>query len=260
MSYTLFRNDPSRWLIIQYPCGAGGKFLSMALQTIDCIASWNPKVEMGLMSYQDYVLTLWNTQEFTDWLINEPLSHWNTSLNFFSRSMARGENMSVKEFEKLTEYNADEYFKYIWVTDKIILDTYHKALLPKWWEQAQVISIASELDNPSYIDKLSTKLIPYRDGFGYNLLDRPHKDDANQNAQKYNNPWMFKMESKKKWIDWIIKKDSRLNLQINNPTIRNSELKNFEVIHRLIKSTAKHYKSNYNENDLKFLFDYWCNK
>jgi hypothetical protein len=251
--------DPSRWVILQYKPGCGGKFLATAYSCIDRVASWDFAYQSGKISWMDHVNSLWNINEQNRWIDKEPQQPW--GLPFFSRSMARGSNLSLSKFNSLADSQASEYFYEIWKQDLMLVDYYHRPELPVWWQQATVVKIDTDIHDPLWHQILLEKVCVWneQEKTGTNSLDKPWSNECNE--AKYNNQWRFAdFEDKKSWLNWIINNDYRLNFQLDNPDIYLKDLFDFDCLNNHVKKLAKKLHSQYNVDNLGYLHNHWVGK
>lgn len=181
-----------QWLITQFPCGAGGKFVCSLLFLFDQVEHWagiqDPAQQ--LLHYEQMV------SRPVPWLNKEPNTAWD--LTFFSRSYDRGNSISIDQFNQLTEQHASEHFRSAWSSGKIIVDHWHKPVRPVFWQQARSVVV-----NPNNIDLLKhlmmTKLfeVDRPRGVFVDLLDAPSAQVSTQNQQhqqQYHTPYEFEFD------------------------------------------------------------------
>lgn len=133
-----------RFLLLQYPNGAGGKFLLSCLFLFDEIAHWEIDVEQGKKTHLDWCYRTW-PKKISQWLIAEPNQPW--QLDFYSRRWFRGNNLSKDSFNLAVAQHASSYFHDCWQQGKIITDHWHKRSLPEFFLDARRIEILLASDD-----------------------------------------------------------------------------------------------------------------
>jgi len=252
--------QPSRWLILQYRPGSGGKFLSSCLQTIEKVAHWDPKVEHKEISFTDWVDQQWLHRGADKWIAYEPLHIWDTT--FFSRTYPRGNDISIKEYCQLMQQYANPYLNEILVGDKLILDYLCKTTPPIWWAESTILKLDAPIDCPVYKNFLLSKIYPWDSDTktGTIMLDKPLDDNKYQNARVYNNQFEFgPFDSADQWYQHVRTTDFRLNFEIEQPTIMTKDLLDYNLVEQYISNTALQLSSTFNKDDLKYLHNYWVN-
>jgi hypothetical protein len=253
--------DSSKWLILQYRPGAGGKFLCACLMTLDCVAHWDPRVERGDMSYQDWVRTQWIPSQQSKWIAFEPIHSWDNT--FFSRTFPRGNNFNLNEFNQLVNQHSSDYFKEVWASDKLILDFLNKSTFPIWWEDANHVKLDATTHCSIHRQFLLNKIYPWDpvSGIGTVMMDKPLVENKYQNAKVFNNTYEFgPFDSEDQWYNYIWTNDFRLNFKINSPDILVTDLITWERLLKFINHLADTLNTKANLSDLKFVFEYWMDK
>lgn len=254
-------NDPARWVILQYLPGSGGKFLCSALMTIDRISHWDYRVETGLMSFKDWVNTQWLKTNSDKWIAFEPLHDWHTT--FFSRTFPRGNDITLEQYNNLMNETASQYLKNVWRSDKLLLDFLNKAEWPRWWANSKHITLSADKDNDTYRQFLLNKIYPYDPvtKIGEIMMDKPIDENKYQNARKFANQYKFgPFDNIDQWYDFIWKNDFRLNFNVNDADFNLIDLLDYQSLHRKISKIADDLDSNFNSDDLYYLFEYWMLK
>ena len=253
--------DPSRWAILQYRPGAGGKMLMLCLMTIDKVAHWDPEVETGVLTHEESLSKYWNPQSIAGWVVSEPVVHWHSK--FYSRSYPRGDAISVDEYNHLMNIHSDDYFKYCWKSGKIILDYLHKPQLPSWHHGSMLLKLDADKHDPYYRETLLSKLYPWDPNtkIGTSLLDHPNFQPSTSNVLKFNNQYEFgPFESVTQWLEFVWSKYSTINFKITNPDLQMPDLFQFDKIESLISSVADDLDSTYNVQALRATYEYWLGK
>jgi hypothetical protein len=190
--------NTNQWIIAQYPCGAGGKFICVLLFLFDQVQHWygidNPYQQCDFFK---------NTLEQNVLWLSKELNHsW--GLDFFSRSYLRNNDLSSKQFNSLVQKHQSTGFKQAWENKKIIVDHWHKPVLPNFWSQA--LSVGIEIDDFEIYKKLILKKI-YRvdqnNKIIISLLDDPTQQvtDSNiKNLNTYKNDYVFHYDNLDKWL------------------------------------------------------------
>jgi hypothetical protein len=175
-----------QWVIVKFPCGSGGKFLSNCLFLFDRVAHWHQ--QQNTVNY--FKQTMLNTQQ-PSWLKRELNHQWN--LNFFSRSYQRNNDLSCKEFNQLVDEQASEYFRHCWSQGLDIVDHWAKPQLPAFWQSAKTVTIDID-DMASYEQLVMSKLYAVEGDSIVSLLDTPASVSTPDNvkyAKQYKNRWQF---------------------------------------------------------------------
>jgi hypothetical protein len=252
--------QPDRWLIVQYRPGSGGKFLLCALQTIEAVAHWDPRVEHNEITFIEWVNQQWLHRGSDKWIAYEPLHIWDTT--FFSRTYPRGNDIGLKEYQLAMDRCANPYLKEILLGNKLILDYNCKTELPIWWRDSTILTLDAPIDCPIYQNFLLNKIYPYdeKSKMGTIMLDKPLDDNRYQNAKVYNNQYVFgPFNSAAEWYSHVRNTDFRLNFNISNPTILTKDLLEYNLVEQYITQIANRLNSSFNENNLKYLHNYWLN-
>jgi hypothetical protein len=254
-------NDPSRWVILRYRPGTGGKFLCACLMTIDKIAHWDARVEHKEITFQAWVDTQWRQPEQSKWIAYEPLHDWHTT--FFSRTFPRGNNISLDEYNRAMNAGASPYLKQLWAGDKLILDFVNKETFPAWWQESYHITLDAEPNCPTHKKFLLSKIYPYNTEtkMGTSMMDKPLDENKYQNARVFANPYEFgPFNSEDEWYDYIWKTDFRLNFNLNHSDLLVNDLLDYSQLRAYISKVACDLDSSFDESDLDYLFNYWAVK
>lgn len=253
--------DPSRWVILRYRPGTGGKFLCACLMTIDRIAHWDRRVEHGELTYQQWVDTQWNHSKNSLWIAFEPLHDWNTT--FFSRTFPRGNDITLDQYNQDMNTYASDYLKHLWQSDKLILDFLHKQTFPSWWKESFHITLDARKNCNTHKTFLLSKIFPWDSttGLGTSMMDKPLVENKYQNAKVFANQFEFgPFDNESQWYDYIWKTDFRLNFEIDQPTLWLDDLLNFSTLEKNIQKIALDLNSSYNPDDLRYVWEVWMNK
>ncbi len=254
-------DDQSRWLILQYRPGTGGKFLCACLMTLECVAHWDPRVEYGEISYKEWVNTQWNFSDQTKWIAFEPLHSWD--LTFFSRTFPRGEEFSLTEFDSLVDQQSSQYFREVWKSNKLVLDFLNKQSVPKWWANAKKIKLDALSASPYHRQFLLGKIYPYdkSTGVGTVMMDKPLDENKYQNARVFKNPYEFgPFSTEEDWYNFIWSTDFRLNFNINDPDVLLEDLISWDSLLTFMQTLEKNLNTKLNIQDLNYVFEYWIQK
>ena len=196
-----------QWMIVKYPGGAGGKFVTSCLFLFDKVAHWH-----GIKDHRVIVDYFKNSMLDTteDWINREINHRWN--LNFFSRSHDRNNNLTEQEFNNLVDNNGSGYFKECWNNGLDILDYWSKPTLPKFWKNAKSFSLVID-DNEIYKNLVMTKLykIDYERNVIISLLDDHRnikRDKHKQHAELFNNQFEFPLTDINEFFEDVVKKKS----------------------------------------------------
>lgn len=178
-----------QWMILQYPAGAGGKFVGNCLFLFDKIAHWHG-IKDQYTTVEYFKKNLLNQDPL--WTNRELNHRWN--INFFSRCYTRNNDLRCVEFNQLVKEQASFYFQQCWNQQYTIVDCWHKPSLPDFWQKANSVTIV--LDNLEIyknlmfsklykIDKHKNKII--------SILDSPQvaTEENKKNVEMFNNPYEF---------------------------------------------------------------------
>jgi hypothetical protein len=178
-----------QWLITQFPCGAGGKFICSLLFLFDQVEHWAgiADPEQQFLHYQHIV------SQQLPWLSKEPNTDWD--LAFFSRSYERGNNINVDQFNQLVDQHASEHFRNTWASGRKVVDHWHKPHRPAFWQQAQSLVIHPN-NNDLLKHLMMTKLfqVDWQRQVFVDLLDAPTTQVSEHNQlyqQQYQNAHEF---------------------------------------------------------------------
>ena len=149
--------NTNQWIILNYPLGAGGKFLSSCFFQFSQVAHWARRSltpEQTLLWYQGTLPVAptdpWSPSEIdTPWIIPA------------SRAWPRGENLSEHEFNQLLDVPDNQYLTQCWNNGQYLVDFWHKSNKPAWWTNAQWITIYID-DMALYKKLVCTKLFEYQ--------------------------------------------------------------------------------------------------
>ncbi len=252
--------DPTRWVILQYRPGSGGKFLCAALLTIDRIAHWDRRVESNSITFQDWANEQWNHKDNAKWIAYEPLHNWDT--RFFSRTWPRSEELSLEDFQTHMD-SASQYFKEVWATDKLVLDFLNKSTIPCWWKDSYITRLDADSQCAIHQQFLLSKIYPYdsKTRKGMFMMDHPLPENPSPNARIYNNQFEFgPFDDQESWYRYIWENDFRLNFKMDSADIYLRQLLNFRQVDQFISSVAAKLNSTYNQSDLEFLWNHWIDK
>jgi hypothetical protein len=212
------------------------------------------------MSFASFVQGLWQPQSKDLWLANEPITDWD--LTFFSRTMPRGEHLSIDGFNLACHQHSSDYFREIWKSGKIVLDFLNKGKIPAWWERSKIVSLDADISDSEYRQRLLDKLYPWDPvtHMGLCMMDKPMPEQKYHNAILFDNQWQHgPFETSDHWLDWVIANDARINFTMHSPaTITMDDLVDYHKVRSLIAEVARDLNSDFEENDLRFLHEYWC--
>jgi hypothetical protein len=182
--------NTDQWIIMNYPVGAGGKFLTACFFQFRRVAHWAKKpltveesVDWYCKSLPNGPHDLWSTGEIdTPWVI--PVS----------RQWPRGENLSESEFDSQLSTTGGQYFDQCWQEGKFIVDFWHKTKRPPWWTNAHWITIVVD-DMPLYKKLLFSKLFEYQADKKI-MISNDQKPEIGRpehklNKSLFNNPWRW---------------------------------------------------------------------
>lgn len=253
--------DPSRWIILRYRPGSGGKFLCACLMTIDKISHWDSRVEYGQMTYRQWVDTQWQCQEITKWVAFEPLHDWDTT--FFSRTFPRGNGISLEDYNISMNQTSSEYLKTVWQSEKILLDFMHKQKFPRWWQESYHITLDARKNCDIHKKFLLSKIYPWdpETGMGTSMMDKPLDENKYQNARVFANQYEWgPFANIDAWYEHIWTNDHRLNFDLPDADLLLDDLLDYQRLKSYIEKTASALNSQYNSTDLEYVYVYWMEK
>lgn len=255
-------------LIVRYPNGAGGKFLITCLFLFDHVAHWCDEVQLGRSDHLSWFYGTW-PKKISEWSIVEPNQPWNT--NFYSRRYDRNNDLTELSYNQLCEQESSDYFKFCWNQGLLITDHWHKRIMPKFFQQAQIIEITlnntslewyksmcrqklwfwnadsrtviSALDHPDYAHNQYSKNMRlfYKNDYlitGYNTYD----DFFNQYLvhQPYIKPF--------------------INVEKSSDAVASIDffdLLNFEKLNAVMETLEHHWNQRIDRDCLKKMHDFW---
>ena len=176
-------------MILNYPAGAGGKFIGNCLFLFDQVAHWhNVQGQQATVDY--FQKNLLNEDPL--WTNRELNNQWN--INFFSRCYPRNNNLTCAEFNALVDQHSSDYFKQCWNQKSSIVDFWCKPTLPEFWQQAKTVTIVLD-DIEIYKNLVLSKLyrIDRQQNKIISILDSPQvaTHDNKKNVEMFNNPYEF---------------------------------------------------------------------
>lgn len=253
--------DPTRWVILRYRPGSGGKFLCACLMTIDRISHWDHRVESGQITYQQWVDTQWQHREMDKWIAFEPLHDWHTT--FFSRTFPRGNDLNDTDYNIAMNQYSSEYLKQVWTSGKLVLDFINKEPFPAWWQKSYHISLDAKKNCPIHKKFMLSKIYPWNPhtGMGTSMMDKPLQENKYQNARVFANQYEFgPFATVDDWYEFIWANDFRINFNLENPDLLLDDLLDYERLKSFISNTATDLDSQYNEQDLAYVYQHWMRK
>ena len=250
----------NQWQIVQYPCGAGGKFLISCLMLIDKIAPWNKLEHAQQVNYFQTRL-----ESNISWVQKEIGHPW--GISFFSRTYNRNNNLSNEEFNSLVDTHASEYFNDCWSSRLVIVDHWHKPLLPSFWQQAHSVKIIVD-DFELYEHLVMSKIYNVTKNKIISLLDAPVAHGGLLNAQdsvvKFQNQYEFICDDPHEFFETEVKEkpwlSPWLNYQCDDPFyFKLSELADQEKFIKKFRYFEDLYQQHIPYNELIDLHKCWIN-
>lgn len=182
--------NTDQWMILNYPLGAGGKFLSSCFFQFERVAHWAGTALTPKETLDWYQQTLpvehrdpWSPKEIdTPWIIPA------------SRAWPRGENLTEQEFNVQLDAQDNDYLNQCWNDRKYLIDFWHKSKRPAWWSNAQWITIY--IDNIDLYKKLvCTKLFEYQPN-NKTVISHDQRPDVGRSVNQerktqYQNQWTW---------------------------------------------------------------------
>jgi hypothetical protein len=189
------------FLLINFPPGAGGRFLSSVLMASRNISHFDPIIEQEKTNSKclKYVQSHF-TANVKEWLSREPkhIPAWN--LHFISSKYDRGNELSQTEFLHLCDQHGTDHFHKSVREKKLIIVPWHKLVIPEFFEDALKITILVDIDSVDWFDNsLWYKHYDIIDGKVFLRENDPQSDPSmRQYFLQYNNP-LFAEESVEKF-------------------------------------------------------------
>jgi hypothetical protein len=253
------------WVIVNYPPGSGGKFISNCLMQYDSIPFWG-----GNMTKEqriEYFCNLLPDNCNDSWVRNDMIQPW--GLNFFSRIEQRNNNISTRVFYDLLQQHASDYLNETIARGAFVLDYWHKTDLPIFWRGEFTINIVIDdlelykrlLFTKPYTFNAKTKTIT-------SLLDLPLKGKLtkanNKNVKLFNNQHKFDNIDIDQFFDNVIKdklwfKDRMVNRNLPN-TIYLSELFDFDKLYGFLCKFNARFNEQLPKNNIRKLHTVWLQK
>lgn len=128
--------DTDRWIIINYPPAAGGKFIAACLMLFDNVAHWSEQAMSPVETVKWYKDSLPNDHEI--WFKREIDTPWVLPA---SRLWNRGGDLSKDEFWKKFNDETTPWFRQCHQNNDFIVDFWHKQQKPCWWSSATWINV-----------------------------------------------------------------------------------------------------------------------
>jgi len=190
--------DQKNWLVVQYPAGGGGKFVAALMFMFDQVEHWY-QIKDPQEQYKFYNDSI---SKPLPWLIKELNQDW--GLNFFSRTYERNNRLSPAEFDVLAQEQGSQHFKQSIDAGQIILDHWHRPVLPEFWKQS--LSIVIWPDDLGLLRKLIVKKLLHVDLVNkevVSLLDDPTQGQSNNRFQrsKFVNQYKFNYTDLDQFLD-----------------------------------------------------------
>jgi len=130
--------NTKQYITLQYACGCGGKFLTSVLMLFDRVAHWSPEVQQNPALYTNWFEEQW-AEDLKKWSTTEPHTPWD--INFYSRRLSRGNQLTETQFNTAVDQHANKYFHSCWQQGLMIADTWYKKTLPAFFTNTTKIEI-----------------------------------------------------------------------------------------------------------------------
>jgi hypothetical protein len=150
-----YNYDTNKWILINYPPGAGGKFIAACLMLFGTVAHWSKKNMEPAQTVNWYKQSLPIDNEV--WFQKEIDTPWVLPA---SRLWPRGANLSKDEFWEKFNNQVDPWFSQCYNNNKFIVDFWHKQQHPEWWSKPTWINLIID-DVDLYKDLLFSKVFNY---------------------------------------------------------------------------------------------------
>jgi hypothetical protein len=210
----------NQWMILNYPAGAGGKFIGNCLFLFDKVAHWHNI--HGQQETVDYFQKNMSKPDLL-WTSRELNHYWD--INFFSRCYPRNNNLTSIEFNQLVDRHSSSYFKQCWNQHSVIVDFWCKPVFPEFWQKTHSITIVLD-DIEIYKNLVLSKLykIDWQKNTITSILDSPmvSTNDNKKNVQLYNNEYEFELIDLDTFFETNVKQKPWLNPWLDSP-IRNDQ-------------------------------------
>jgi len=249
--------NTNQWLILHYPQAAGGKFLASCFMMFSRVANWKGKEA--------------SPEEIVDWYVNSLKSpdNWYASeidtpwVLPASRLFERGSHLSNNQFWQ--SFSPDLWFLQSWQQKKIIVDFWHKPIMPTWWSNANCVSIVID-DLKLYKKLLFSKVFQYNKQnhtmIWLSQIPSLGRPAANQNKLRYKNQWIW---NDVKDLDEFYR-DVICNIDCFKwiPTVSTSnsialtELFDVNKLLTFLLKFENQFSDNLNINGVKQLHKYWA--
>jgi hypothetical protein len=251
----------NQWMILNYPAGAGGKFIGNCLFLFDKIAHWhgNKDQQETVNYFKQTILTddpLWTNKELNN--------RWD--ITFFSRCYPRNNDLTEIKFNELIDLNASDYFHECWINKFDILDFWCKPVFPEFWKNANSATIVLD-DIEIYKNLALSKLykIDQQRELIISILDSPDVAtiDNKNNVQIFNNTYEFPLENLDTFFETKVKNKPWLSPWFDTPlgnnkfTIPISELVNHNAFINKFQWFEDHYKQKIPRKYLTELHSTW---
>ena len=180
--------------------------------------------------------------------------------HFFSRTMPRGNDATVAEFNGLCAQHCTEYFHEVWQSDQLILDYYHRSHMPAWWHTAHQIRLDADATNPRYRHLVLDKLFPYHSDqqLGVCQFDNPDMTRADHPvALQFDNQYQYQdFATEQEWYEFAMQ-DARMNFAISEPKYDLEQIVTLPGLTRVIRECADGLRTHYDSDALELVWQRW---
>jgi hypothetical protein len=237
----------NNFLLVNFPQGAAGKFLSSILMASPSVAHFDEQIETCKTPdlCLDYIQKSF-TSDKKNWIKNEPNHGFAWNLTFISSKYPRGDDLSIEEFEQLCNIHGTAHFKKMVIENKKILLPWHKVNIPDFFVDADKICVILDQNSMTWFDRALWE--KHYDYTGEKLVLKEHDPSQNPKLKKYfdqfNNP-MYSYQPlgefyKQNIIDNPVKQlfnsVSKFDSRKNNVTIMLSEILTLDIFQSAIQN------------------------
>jgi hypothetical protein len=148
-------NNLPKFLVIRFPIGGAGNFLSSTLQCSNGVGHWLEFLEINKSNnnWVDYFKKVF-TSNLERWVENEPISkHQLGTREIFSANYSRGNNLTLDEFFALEKQYCTDYYFSLKRENKFIPIFWHKQFNPVYFNKAMFIDVFLDKDSLSWYDR-----------------------------------------------------------------------------------------------------------
>lgn len=142
------------FLVIRFPVGAAGNFLSSCLQCSQGVGHWNPNLEFSKpnVDWLNYFKQVFQPN-YEDWFKNEPSIKYSLGVKeIYSAYYDRGSTLNEEEFLEAEKKCSDHYHS-LKKENKYIPVFWHKQFFPLYYSNATFVDVFLDNDSLKWYDK-----------------------------------------------------------------------------------------------------------